>query len=303
MSSPSVLQADSVNYHDDMTPRPPTSRAFAAFLAVAVTFTSLSLFVRDTRNVEYYTTQIGEQRPLPLRDGSIITLNTDSTISVRRDGPILYVRLFRGEAHFNMVPGQHRRLIVSVGDRVEVIDTATIFDVRLTDSGAVVTVKEGHVEISIAHLAHVQLIQEHQATIDMGPTTVAVRPQKVSPREVDRQLAWLEGYLDFQCESLGNAAKEFNRYNLTKIEVIDEPTSKVQIGGMFSTSDPVTFADAVSQVMPSVKVDSGRNPDGTRVLRLEQEQQSSGARSTGCTSDANRAGTQVVPPRKGRRSS
>jgi transmembrane sensor len=258
--------------------------ALAALAAVILTFFCVSLFVRDTHNVEYYATGVGEQRSILLPDGSVITLNTDSDMTLRRDGTSLYVALLRGEAHFNMVPGKPRRLVVSVADQVEVIDTATIFDVRLTEHGARITVKEGHVEISVTHLAQVQLIQNQQATLDTGPTSLAVRTRSVSSRDVARQLAWLQGYLDFQCEPLASAASEFNRYNLTHIEIMDEPTKHVQIGGMFSIADPVTFAEAIAQVMPNVELVSARGPNGTRILRLRQELHSRATPNPGCSS-------------------
>jgi transmembrane sensor len=257
------------------------SRPVAALIAIVVTIATGSLFVRDTRAVQYYSTRVGEQKPLPLKDGSVITLNTDTQINLRRDGSTLYVRLFKGEVHFNMLPNPGRTLIVSVGDRLEIIDTATIFDVRLTETGeAGIIVQEGRVELSAADLAHVELLQNQQAKVTSGPTQLAIRTQNENPHEIERQLSWLHGYLDFRCETLANAAGEFNRYNLTHIELMDEPTKKLQIGGMFSTLDPMNFAQALVEVSkPNIQLDKARTAQGTLVLRLSQATLPRGSRA------------------------
>jgi len=115
------------------------------------------------------------------------------------------------------------------------------------------------------------------------PFGMTVRQHNVSSREVQRQLSWLKGYLDFQCESLANAAREFDRYNLTHIEITDEPTKRVQIGGTFSTTDPVTFADAVAQVVPAIELTSLQAPNGTRVLELRKKPHSRPTPTLACT--------------------
>jgi transmembrane sensor len=247
----------------------------AALMAIVLTTATASLFVQDTRAIQYYLTRVGEQKPLHLKDGSVITLNTDTLINFRRDGSKVYVRLFKGEVHFNMPPNPGRTLIVSVGDRLDVIDTATIFDVRLTETGeARVTVQEGRVELSASYLAHVQLLQNQQAQVISEPTRLAIHTQHKAPQEIERQLSWLHGYLDFRCETLANAAAEFNRYNLTHIEVMDEATGKVHIGGTFSTSDPVNFAHALVELSkPNILMETVHTAQATTVLRLSQAPQ------------------------------
>jgi transmembrane sensor len=256
---------------DERPQRRPIARTLAVLAAVAITTGSASLFVRDTPGIEYYATRVGERRPLPLRDGSVITLNTDTKLKIRRDGPTLYVRILKGEVHFNMLPNPQRRLIVSVGDRLDVIDIATIFDIRLTDSGgARITVQEGQVELSAAQLADVQLRQNQQAAVDFGPGQLAIRTRAISPAEIERQLSWLQGHLVYQCETLSNVAREFNRYNRTHIEITDSLTGAIQVGGIFSTTDPDTFAKGVMRMTPNLLLDSIPGPDGTHVLKLHQ---------------------------------
>jgi transmembrane sensor len=267
-----------------ISPRPPPLRSLPLLGAFLITAAWVSLFVRDTHNMESYETRVGERLALPQQDGSVITLNTNSSMKMRHDGETLYVQIVRGEVHFNMTWNPYRRLVVSIADRVEVIDIATIFDIRLTDDGARITVKEGHVELSVPHMTHLQLHENQQASIAVGPASLAIHARNVSSREVERQLSWLEGYLDFQCETLANAAREFNRYNLSRIEILDEPTRKLQIGGTFASTDAATFADAIAQVRPNVILDSVPTAtEGVRILRLRQDPKSRTPQPLGCT--------------------
>jgi len=219
--------------------RDPKTRFLATLTALMLTTASLALFVRDTPGMEYYSTPIGEQLPVHLRDGSVITLNTDTSIKLRRDGSTLSIRILKGEVHFNMLPNPKRHLIVSVGDRIEIVDTATIFDVRVIDpGGARVIVQEGEVKVSIAYLADVQLRANQETTVDSDQDRVAIRTHKIRPRQIAREFSWLQGYLDFQCEPLGEAAKEFNRYNTSQVQVDPSIDDSYRLSGTFDAEHP-----------------------------------------------------------------
>src|SRR6185369_14152926 len=95
-----------------------------------------------------YATAVGEQRNVPLADGSILAINTASqvqVVSLGRDSREL--RLVRGEAHFMVAHDPTRPFRVSAaGHVVQAIGTA--FDVQLLDGGGLeVIVSEGHVKL------------------------------------------------------------------------------------------------------------------------------------------------------------
>lgn len=278
MSSPFALQKlTSGNSNADRStsgaPDPGSSSRVKKLLAIlaALIFTAvaISLFVRDTPGAEHYSTRVGEQFSVHFRDMSVITLNTDSTIEIRRDDPTLAVRILKGEVHFDMAPNSQRHLVVSVGNRIQITDTATIFDVRLIEpAGARVTVKEGNVKVSVLNLTDVKLQENQQTAVTSDETRVAIHTRNIPPREVEREFSWLRGYLDFQCETLGTAAKEFNRYNTTHIEILDDATAKVQIGGTFSTTDPTTFAEVLARISPNMRLDTVQRTRDSSVLQL-----------------------------------
>jgi transmembrane sensor len=266
--------------------RNPIPRLLAVVVAVGITASTLSLFVHGAPATEHYATAIGGQLPVRLQDGSIITLNTDSSVDIRRDGRTLSVQIFHGEVHFNMAPNPHRHLVVVVGNQFTVRDVGTIFDVRLTDEGkGRITVQKGEVEVSIPRVEGVQLHQNQQAVVKSDLSRLSVRTRNVSAQEIERQFSWLQGHLYFECTTLADAAKEFNRYNLTRIDVMDDAAANVQLGGMFSTTDPITFAEDVTHLSDNIRLRTIDGPAHTHILQLRTRNVKI-ARQAGCTAES-----------------
>lgn len=244
-------------------------QTFPPALAVAGAIATLSGFqlVGDAATIEYVSSSVGEQRPVRLGDGSVITLNTDSVIKMNVDGTALHVEVLRGEVLFNMLPNPQRHLVVSARD-LEIFDTATVFSVRLVDDGHIrVTVAEGEVRLSNGNLRQVPLAQNQQAVSDERAKRLELK-KGLDSRMIERQLAWREGRLVFVCEPLSQVAEEFNRYNLTKLEV-DPLVANVQVGGEFSATDVMGFVELMPRLDEGIRWEHA--PPGQRgaeVLRL-----------------------------------
>ena len=235
---------------------------------VALTTLSGSQLVGDTINIGYLATRIGELRPLRFEDGSVITLNTDSAIKTRTDGTSLHVAVLRGEVLFSMQPSPARHLVVTAGD-LEILDTATVFDVRLTGNGQVrVTVEEGEVKLSSGRIGQIPLEQNQQAIRDPQLGTLKLR-KGLSTRSIEYQLSWREGRLTFGCERLSDVARELNRYNLTKLEV-DPRIQDQQIGGNFSATDVAEFVEIIPHLDASIRWERTQDARGFPILRLYQ---------------------------------
>jgi transmembrane sensor len=243
-----------------------TTRLLVA--AVVITTLSGSQFIGDTINIRYHVTQVGGLRPIELSDGSVITLNTDSAIETRSDATSLHVRVLRGEVLFAMQPNSQRHLVVSAGN-LKIFDTATVFDVRLSDDGQVrVTVAEGLVRLSSGRLRRVPLEHNQQMIDDERDGHLELR-KGLSTKSIERQLSWREGRLIFACERLSEVAREFNRYNLTKLEV-DSSIEDEQIGGEFSATDVAGFVELMPHLDGAISWEQTRNALGVTTLKLHR---------------------------------
>lgn len=193
-----------------------------------------------------YRTRRGEILRVPLSDGSIATLNSDTRIRVEYDQHRRRIVLLRGEALFDVAKNRHRPFLVQAGDAT-VTAVGTSFSVqRLQDRGLHVAVREGVVDFERQGASPLRLPANFAATADSGQAT-AVAP--LAPAQIERLLAWREGMLSFEGDTLAQAVKAFSRYSDVRIVVDDPALLHSQVAGRYSATDPRGFARAVAAGM------------------------------------------------------
>jgi transmembrane sensor len=209
----------------------------AAMLAAAATTVA---FVWTGRHA--IQTPIGEIRRVPLSDGSLVAVNTDSIVNIALEAELREVTLDKGEVWFDVAKDSNRPFVVAAGDvRVRALGTA--FSVRRLDDGADVLVTEGVVETWVVGAENrkrrVQAGSKVFVSDIDGPSNVVA-----DATQIDRTLAWRNGEVVLDGETLADAAAEFNRYNDRKLTV-DPALSNERLVGWFHTNEPETFAQAV----------------------------------------------------------
>lgn len=206
--------------------RPPDS-AVAGTRAAAITF----------------TTAIGEQRTVPLEDGSSLAINTASQVEVEAfDASGRELRLVRGEALFTVAHDPARPFRVRVGGRtVEALGTA--FDVRLHAGGAVdVLVTDGRVRLLSGSTTTGELQRGQAMHIEPdGSTRIAT----LADQAMATRLAWRQGMIVFEGQSLADALEEFSRYTAVRLVVADEATGQRPVGGTIPAGDVTSLLEAL----------------------------------------------------------
>ena len=214
--------------------------AMAAIAAGGVTF---ALLPREQTRA--YRTGLGEVRMLPLADGSVVTLNTDSEIEVEFSSGRRTIRLVRGEALFDVAKDPGRSFLVQAGI-ADVTAIGTSFTVQRGSGGPVqVSVQDGVVEMAVP-------IGRRESRL-LGANMLATAGEEgrivaraISSEELYRDLAWREGKIAFSGTSLRQAVAEFNRYNQLKLEIDDETIAARTMTGVFLATNPKGFAEAVA---------------------------------------------------------
>jgi len=193
-----------------------------------------------------YSTPIGESLTIRPRDGSIITLNTSSALTVQYSDEARDVFLERGEANFDVAHDPLRPFNVHVGERVlQAVGTAFNVRVRAPDN-IELTVTEGKVKVLAAGAATPDSAGE--AAVVPAETTVAAHEivtmradgqfiRSADPAELDARLAWQRGMLIFKGEPLEFVLSEIDRYTETEFVLADEALRTVRVGGYFRTGD------------------------------------------------------------------
>ena len=189
-----------------------------------------------------YVTKIGEHRTVTLSDGSLMTMNTGSKIAVRYSGATRSLTLEEGEVLFDVAKNKQRPFIVNAhGVTVQAVGTS--FSVGAYESQTLlVTVREGVVQINAA--AAPALVRAGSRATVLAAGRIVV--EKLTPQQVEQDLAWRSGHIFFRHQSLAAAAGTFKRYSDTHIMIDDPAVASRTVTGMFVATDPASFAHAVA---------------------------------------------------------
>jgi transmembrane sensor len=226
-------------------PRPIWVRRKLIFAGAALAASLVGVAVLITAP-NRYDTDLGEIRQVPLSDGSVVAINTQSAVEVSMHRNAREVTLTRGEAWFKVAHDTTRPFIVSAG-RIRVRAVGTAFSVRRHDDGADVQVTEGVVET--------WTVGEEERRIHVAAGSqayvAAYEPPKVvqASADVERSLAWREGQIVLEGETLDDAVAQFNRYNARKLVISDPGLAAEKLVGQFRATDPQTFAAAVATTL------------------------------------------------------
>jgi transmembrane sensor len=194
---------------------------------------------------ESYATRIGETKEIVLSDGSLVTLNTDSRLLVHYSKTRRQIQLLQGEALFDVAKNKKRPFIVMAGD-TQVRAVGTSFTVKLLPQQPVqVLVREGVVEINRPRVPQAPAVQLPANMMAVAPPEAPISTEAVPRIQVTRDLAWREGRIAFDNQTLANAAREFERYSDIQIRVPPDLENQT-ITGLFVSNDPVGFARAAA---------------------------------------------------------
>ena len=196
----------------------------------------------------------GELRLVPLKDGSTVMLNTDTSIRIRDGADERRVTLLQGEAFFSVARGRMKPLVVEVDGRRLTTGQATFNLRKLPGAPVNLLVHEGEVRLAAPSWGdqHVVAVKSDMK-MDLAESRLfrpsqPERPSAVSSDTVTRGLAWLEGKIAFEGETLQTAADSFARYNDTRIQIRDASLAREPVTGLFAANDPAGFSRAVAAI-------------------------------------------------------
>ena len=236
-------------------PRQPTRRLlrYAAGALVLALVASLALGWRHYSRVDQasYHTAIGGLLDVPLADGSLVTLSSDSRILVTLTRGERRIDLQQGEAFFRVAKDASRPFVVSTGDR-RAIAVGTRYDVRRDGADLRVIVTEGLVRLESDNGPDGQ---RHPTTLLPAgsiatATNAGVMVRSGSVQRAEEMLNWRSGFISFHDTPLTAAVAEFNRYNSRKIVIGDPSVGALRVGGNFRWANADTFVRLLEQGFP-----------------------------------------------------
>lgn len=208
------------------------------------------------QSVSHYATAIGERLAVTLSDGSQVTLDTQSELSVAFTPAERVVRLLKGQVYLKVAKNHQRPFVVEALNR-RIVAVGTAFDVRVDDAQVRVAMVEGTVRVErrgeLADAASTSRAMPIAAvTITAGEELIAdaTIPDRVSVSDPERSTSWLRGQIFFDNARLADAVAELNRYSNTRIELADPNIAQLHLSGAFATGRSDLFVEALTGYFP-----------------------------------------------------
>ena len=193
-----------------------------------------------------FRTGVGQTSTVRLRDGSLVTLDTDTLLRARLTGERRMLRLEKGQAYFKVAKDPSRPFVVAAGDKL-VTATGTAFTVRLERKAVEVVLVEGRVRVEEARPpgpAAAPAATEMKA----GSTLVAAENEawKLASIDASKAISWTSGQLIFEDRPLAEAVEELNRYSAKKIVIRDPTIGRAPIVSVVRAGDVDGFVRFVT---------------------------------------------------------
>jgi transmembrane sensor len=231
--------------------------AAAAVIVLAVAIQQYPAIILHWR--ADYRTETGVREEVKLPDGSRMTLNTASAVSLDFEGGKRSVTLLQGEAFFDVVPDASRPFKVAAAfSEVEVKGTA--FSVRSDRDMDTVVLERGLVDVT--RLA----AKEDRAELHPGEsiTATATTLSAVSQANPEAALAWRDGRLVFENQPFGQVIQEIGRYYDHSIVVASNRIHTARVTGNYRLDNPERTIRSLAATVGGTIV---RLPGGILILR------------------------------------
>ncbi|TPE62624.1 DUF4880 domain-containing protein [Sandaracinobacter neustonicus] len=234
--------------------RPPSSRLIAWTAVAAAVAAALLLVPGSPLNLSgpsssgaqtLLASHVGEIRNVDLPDGSQVTLDTDSRLTILYTDNERRLRLDSGRARFRVAHGDPRAFLVEA-DSTEVIAHGTVFDVDVAGSGVAVSLLEGSVEVR-PQAAAVASRPSASTILKPGQQLVVAQDHVPQPLKAEEP-RWTSGMLSFEDTELGTVVASANRYSEVKILLADPAIGRLRFSGTFDPREPDAFAQSLASL-------------------------------------------------------
>lgn len=224
---------------------------FASLISLGVWLNADIFWEQNTTQIvqfnSEYETKIGQQSTFFLQDKTQVKLNTNSLVKVTYTDKQRVFELLRGEMHVVVAHNKQKPLSVYAGSNI-IQAVGTAFNVELGNQQVELIVTDGKVlvsDINSQTVAPLKLKNVHLSSKSFAVSKgqkAQLKAAKTSIIGSDEgklasDLAWQQGNLIFRGESLIDAMQEVSRYTNFQFDFGDEETKKLQIAGLFRTSD------------------------------------------------------------------
>jgi transmembrane sensor len=203
-----------------------------------------------------YRTAPGERRIVSLVDGSKISLDASSEVTVRYTKNSRELHLLQGQARFDVAHDVERPFSVQAGNQ-KVIATGTAFNIDMAGPKVLVTLIEGHVVVLDENVRSPAIAINRprwpsSVELKAGQQLAAAdtAPPVIEQTDIQRVTAWTNGQVIFDNEALSSVVARVNRYTRVPIVISDSKVGAMRISGVLNEGDVNGFVDIVTHYLP-----------------------------------------------------
>lgn len=235
-------------------------------VAVAlIGYASLNFAGFGMRSQTIFETQRGELRLVPLADGSIVTLDGGTRVTIDLEPRIRNLVLERGQAFFEVAKDAHRPFVVQAGDTA-ITAVGTAFDVRRVGDDVTVGVAEGTVKVE--HSSGTRIRHGDGAAVVPAAKLTAGHQMRIDPKRAGLPLSvstdaiatWRDRRHQYIAEPLADVVADLNRYAGRQIAVSDLQSGQLTVSGVVFESEVVRWLKSLETALPvTVREESDGN--------------------------------------------
>lgn len=215
-------------------------------LAIGISFTAAKFLMLPKEITQF--AKKGEKKEVILADGSIVVLNSNSSITYPQEfGKTRNITL-SGEAYFKVFHDKNRPFIVQTHD-VKVRVLGTSFDINSYDHRQTkVSVLTGKVEVTSPTGKKVNIIKNQEADL-IGESEL-----QISEEDSKERIAWTSNIIILKNTTLSETAKIIENWYNVDIKFEDPELNKLTITGKFKDEKLENVLESIA-FLKQLKID------------------------------------------------
>lgn len=232
--------------------RPWAMAAMVAMFCVGLAFLFKFQTPQELIETNHYVSRVGEINRIPLADGSIITLDSDSSIAVTFAKQSRRVFLEKGRAYFDVAANKKRPFYVQAGPGyIRVVGTK--FDVTRKGGDMEVSVTEGLVAVAASIGGQIDFDRLDSVLLRKGEKISATHNGQLLVREsfdIASSQSWRQGRFSYIDQPLWLVIDEVNGYRKKPLQLDDYELRDMRVTMSFGLNQLDQLASSLEQVLP-----------------------------------------------------